>query len=729
MSLSTSCLRVPVNPYNQQPSPSYERSQAITPNVEEDSSLQRKLHSTNVSSRPSSSMNTSVPKSGGMSKRRGKKTKPQDATSSPLDSFLDFYESIPDYQDVTHLSDKEFSEKMRILRDRQRQYLHNLGGTYTPVDYEESHRDEQSYQKKSCKSVNKLELAKEWVNKSCDSLSSIGRKSDEYRLRSIEVDNQLKKASTESPRKYELYRKKNETEGMLLETGSSLSADSNIMKTKVQRSGYAIEEEPRLNTASNTIQDCGTPFTSTGRSESCQGLSNFYNLKDSHIHSYEYYNVKERNSESSPPPHKNKSQSYGLQSSEASELNAQECTSPIGLVHHDVLTYEDYYVPTSGWMQSDSDSMLGTMHHIPSTRPSTGMVSQSLPGSPVTKRRSNSSKVGSPKKKTRRKRRLPSKSVTKPVPFSFMCNERQYSRSTPDLSSHCRSPSPKNFRARPIPRNLFSNYVYQKRQEDEFFRALKRKVRAEELVRTASLPPSMEFRERLSRVQAEAAAAEAASLATASSSTGGGGGGGSGTARPPRGGSGSSRGRRGHGRPRRPPDFSKCHEKMRQELQERQGRNVTTSPSPYSLRTSSLSPRRKCLQGSSSSGSDSRRCRPRSRSGLDVSTCRSNLAALLRIQSARQRLEDEHHRLREEQARRTELRLKERLRRLTPAWRSIQYSTEEDLALRAAARREEERERRREHGVLMRHMRHRVHTIPTLFERQSATVRPATRVE
>lgn len=86
----------------------------------------------------------------------------------------------------------------------------------------------------------------------------------------------------------------------------------------------------------------------------------------------------------------------------------------------------------------------------------------------------------------------------------------------------------------------------------------------------------------------------------------------------------------------------------------------------------------------------------------------------------RQRLEAEHHRLREEQLRRAEVRLKERLRRLTPAWRSIQYSTEEDLALRAAARRQEERQRRREHGVLMRHMLHRVHTIPTLFERQSA---------
>lgn len=186
------------------------------------------------------------------------------------------------------------------------------------------------------------------------------------------------------------------------------------------------------------------------------------------------------------------------------------------------------------------------------------------------------------------------------------------------------------------------------------------------MLRAASLPPSMEFRERLNRVQSKAAAAEAvslaASLATAVSSSseqsqqsaaGGrsGSDSGGGAGRSGRGGGSRGRGRR----TRRPPDFARCHEKMRQELTNRQSRNITTSPSPYSLRTSSLSPRRKVsvssplactpcarevycllysLQGSSGC-SDSRRCRPRPHSGLDLTPSRSNLAALLRIQTAR----------------------------------------------------------------------------------------------
>lgn len=51
------------------------------------------------------------------------------------------------------------------------------------------------------------------------------------------------------------------------------------------------------------------------------------------------------------------------------------------------------------------------------------------------------------------------------------------------------------FRAKPCPKNLFSNYFYHKMWEDEYFRALNRKLRAEELLKMSSLPPSMRRRE------------------------------------------------------------------------------------------------------------------------------------------------------------------------------------------------------------------------------------------
>lgn len=51
-----------------------------------------------------------------------------------------------------------------------------------------------------------------------------------------------------------------------------------------------------------------------------------------------------------------------------------------------------------------------------------------------------------------------------------------------------------SFRAKPCPKNLFSNYFHNKMWEDEYFRALNRKLRAEELLKISSLPPSMKKR-------------------------------------------------------------------------------------------------------------------------------------------------------------------------------------------------------------------------------------------
>lgn len=74
----------------------------------------------------------------------------------------------------------------------------------------------------------------------------------------------------------------------------------------------------------------------------------------------------------------------------------------------------------------------------------------------------------------------------------------------------------------------------------------------------------------------------------------------------------------------------------------------------------------------------------------------------------------------EENRMKEEARFKARLVRMTPAWRALNYSTEEDLALRVAARREEERMRREHHQKLMGSIYGRVHQIPPLFQRQTS---------
>jgi len=62
----------------------------------------------------------------------------------------------------------------------------------------------------------------------------------------------------------------------------------------------------------------------------------------------------------------------------------------------------------------------------------------------------------------------------KPFKFTKRDEESKLLRichSSPDLRDFGNtSPKPKPFRAKPVPKNLFSNYVYQRMREDEYYR-------------------------------------------------------------------------------------------------------------------------------------------------------------------------------------------------------------------------------------------------------------------
>lgn len=88
-------------------------------------------------------------------------------------------------------------------------------------------------------------------------------------------------------------------------------------------------------------------------------------------------------------------------------------------------------------------------------------------------------------------------------PFSFTRRDEEIQALTGHLSKSSPSvflDSPplrvKQFKAKPVPKNLFSNYIYKKMHEDEFYRALQKRIRAEEMLKAASLPPSMAKREK-----------------------------------------------------------------------------------------------------------------------------------------------------------------------------------------------------------------------------------------
>ena len=85
----------------------------------------------------------------------------------------------------------------------------------------------------------------------------------------------------------------------------------------------------------------------------------------------------------------------------------------------------------------------------------------------------------------------------------------------------------------------------------------------------------------------------------------------------------------------------------------------------------------------------------------------------------RQRMERELAIKQEETRKKEEVRFKAHITRHKPAWQALNYSTEEDLAMRIQTRREEERIRKEEYEQDMHLMLSRVEKIPTLFERQS----------
>ncbi|KAJ8960310.1 hypothetical protein NQ318_004036 [Aromia moschata] len=306
---------------------------------------------------------------------------------------------------------------------------------------------------------------------------------------------------------------------------------------------------------------------------------------------------------------------------------------------------------------------------------------------------------------TKEKRKAALQAQMKPFSFTKRDEEiqeltRQLSKSSPNL--YVDPPLKiKKFKAKPIPKNLFSNYIYRKMHEDEFYRALQKKIRAEEMLRAASLPPSMAKREK-SKPRMDVCPRSFRDMVKEEKPT---------------------------KKSKSIPNYKAYHDRLERELEELKNEFISTSPRPFKLKTSKRSDRkgRRHYRNSSASSKSSSTRTP---SSLDLQSInRSNLAAVLRIQSARQRLETEMMRKLEEAKLREETRWREKLLRKKPVWQALAYSHEEDLAMRLQLRKDEERLRNEEHRMRMQHMLRRVDQQPTLFERQSHVKYPKTRDE
>lgn len=127
------------------------------------------------------------------------------------------------------------------------------------------------------------------------------------------------------------------------------------------------------------------------------------------------------------------------------------------------------------------------------------------------------------------------------------------------------------FQAKPFPKNFFSNYFYHKMWEDEYFRTLNRKLRAEELLKISSLPPSMRKRD---KTNAKSQTKSERCTSTASHNVGSIGGS-----------SKRSNGKRKKRPKKKVPDYCHSHDIIKTSLSDRQNDFITTCPDPFKFET------------------------------------------------------------------------------------------------------------------------------------------------
>lgn len=135
-------------------------------------------------------------------------------------------------------------------------------------------------------------------------------------------------------------------------------------------------------------------------------------------------------------------------------------------------------------------------------------------------------------------------------------------------NSHC-------FRAKPFPKNFFSNYFYHKMWEDDYFRTLNRKLRAEELLKISTLPPSMRKRDKSTKKNVNTDRNVFSATVT-----------GTNTIESKRNcNSASSNGKHKKRSKKKIPDYCHLHDKIKSTLSDRQNEFITTCPDPFEFET------------------------------------------------------------------------------------------------------------------------------------------------
>ncbi|XP_018568486.2 protein FAM161A [Anoplophora glabripennis] len=621
---NNSCLKVPRNPKSDQPLPAYEQKYL--------NQLENQFKKLNLQ-----------PEDLNMKSKRGEVNK------ETIKSFLEFFGSIPEYDDINHLSNKEFYKKLENLKEKQKFYQEYLMNEI----------------KFDCKDT-------EWI--------------EDYKnlkLGGKDTKNKKKKTSLKPFCATPVLNKSNNLNKTF--DIESIFSDKEVLNKPPSRRSVRIE------TPSDKLSTNITPepnFRPKSRANISSAGSkrgpNDIDWDDISIENLNLYSdrntplpLETKSAPASPVKTKNTNWSDGITIPKPFQMTVRDEENKI---------VDELFIKVK--KPKDEKPEQFKAHDIP--------IESQIPlfDKLMADQERRSFLI-----KERRKAALQAQMK----PFSFTKRDEEIQELTREISKS--SPNlyqdpplkVKKFKAKPIPKNLFSNYIYKKMHEDEFYRAIQKKIRAEEMLKAASLPPSMAKRAK-TKPKMDVCPRSFRDL---------------------------NKEEKSPKKPKNIPNYKAYHDQFEKQLEELKNEFISTSPRPFKLKTSKRGKRHYRNSSASSKSSSTR-----TPSSLDFQSLnRSNLAAVLRIQSARQRLEMDMMKKLEEAKLKEEARWREKLMRKKPVWQALAYSHEEDLAMRLQLRKDEERLRNEEHRMRMEMMLGRVNQQPTLFERQSQVKFPKTREE
>ncbi|KAK4885131.1 hypothetical protein RN001_001402 [Aquatica leii] len=627
---NNACLKIPRDPISQNPSPIYEQKYVSN------------MHNEMIKMDMTNDVNTSKSKS------------LESADKVILKSFIEFYDSIPEYDDINHLSNKDFYRKLENLKEKQKsfnKFMYHNNCENKSNDWMEDYKRLNIREKRFKKNFKQK-------NKQFNKLNS-ERLRREY-AESTFSDRDLKPSSRRSVR-IESPSDKSDSSVPHHTCTKSIANISTTSSKYYDKSNFSYNGSPWEDTSVNDFRsDSDRDIALAIRSVPNSPIKNNCGIgwKENGITIPKPFQMTVRDEENKiveeviskiPKPKEEKSELF--------RANPVPVESRVPLFNQ--------------------------------------IIAEQERRSEMVKRKSRESLKAQMR------------------PFSFTQRDEEIQTLTKGLSKS--SPSifleeipikVQQFRAKPIPKGLFSNYVYQKMHEDEFYRALQRKIRAEEMLRRSSLPPSMAKREKIKPkpIICPRSFKNLEMDSTVNSSN-------------------------------KSSPMLKYKETETLVNNVHGGRDFVDSPMSFKRKSEKKNAEKRLKQcygnNRNSSGSSRNAEHYRASSAIDLlSVNKSNLAAVLRIQSAKKKMQTEMCKKLEEVKIKEESRWREKVLRKKPAWQSLVYSHEEDLAMRLQLRREEEKLRSEEHRHRMELMYGRVNRMPMLFERQDHIKQyPVTRKE